>query len=217
MLPFVLKNWKLVVIITAFLLISGLTYYVQILQDKLVQVKSDNRSLIQLYSDDHRDLAYYKTQHGQEVAQNKALQISHKAMQDLMESREYQWLSNFEGLKKSLKNLEIAQQITARVYDSVKVRLEQKPGWYVDQRGDTIKINLVKFEFQDKYAKIKARQITLDSAEVIYNINVPLQQVVYWDRKWFLGKKHYESEITSPNKSIAITKLETIFVKKQKK
>jgi hypothetical protein len=215
-LPILIKYWKPLALLLAVLLLSGLILQVRVLQDKLALAKSDNYNLIQLNSDAQKQVATYTNKLGQEVARNNTLQISQKALQDLMKSQEHQWLENFKNLKKSLKNLEMAQQVSAEVSDSILVLLKYDSGSYINANGDTIKILFTKFSYQDQYTKIRATQVAPDSATVVYNVTVPLQQVIYWDRKWFLGKKHFNTEVTSPNKNVAITKLETIFVKKKK-
>lgn len=217
MLLWALKNWKLVAGIAAILLIISLIGAVSLLRDQLAQTKSDNRNLINLYSAESQKVQHYTSKLGQEVANNKAVVLSNKAMKDLMDNQEMQWLNNFKDLKRSLKNLEVAQRITANAYDSLKVLLEDTTKFYIIPTGDTVKFKAVKMRHRDKYASIRAEQITPDSGVFVYHVEVPIDGAIYWTQKWFLGKKHYESEFTSENPNVTITKLQTIKVTRRRK
>lgn len=46
-----------------------------------------------------------------------------------------------------------------------------------------------------------------DSATMTYSVHFDLQRVVYWKRRWFLGKKHYIVDETCPDSNIHITNL----------
>lgn len=214
MLLWALKNWKLVAGIAAVLLIISLFSAVSILSNKLAQSDSDNQNLIKLHSAEVQKVEYYSTKLGQEVATNQATVLSNKAMKDLVQSQEMAWLNNFKDLKRSMKNLEVAQQMTARAYDSLKVRLEETKKYYISPKGDTIKF--LKMKLEDEYNRVTAEQVSRDSGVLVVDIKVPLQQAIYWDKKWFLGKKSYNSDVTSPNKKVTITKLQTIITRKKK-
>ena len=68
------------------------------------------------------------------------------------------------------------------------------------------------FKYADRYTVLRGF-VTKDSVIVNYKTEVPLDLVVYWKRKWFLGRKKYFAEAASENKNVKITGLESIQVK----
>ena len=116
----------------------------------------------------------------------------------------------FEGVKKNLKNLEnyIEVSSTTNIHKTVKIK------------DTTIYINNIAhkeqyFDYKDKYDTITC---IIDSGKATFDIksSTSLEEVQYWDRKWFLGKKKYFTEIKSLNPNTKIIRQKDIKVKRKK-
>lgn len=93
---------------------------------------------------------------------------------------------SFEGLKKSLRNLENYTAINA-----------------VTTIHKTVYIKDSAFASATKYDSISGF-IHDDSVTIIDKHQIDLEIVEYWDKSWFLGKKKYKTEIKSldPNTKV---------------
>ena len=132
----------------------------------------------------------------------------------MVEDGNLQWLKQFEGLNKRMNNLEHAYKISLKAMDSINLKLSDTIRYYVSTKGDTIKFTAKNWKYKDEWGDFKFEQISPDSGEFKYLVNVPLSGVTYWDRKWFLGKKRYKTEVHSDNPHIKLSELIDIKVVK---
>ena len=86
---------------------------------------------------------------------------------------------------------------------------------YVNDAGDTVFYQGIKASYKDKYADLKVTQISPDSVKFVYHIQVTLTGALYWKRKWFLGRKHYQAEMLSDNPNVVLDSIVTLKVKKK--
>lgn len=215
-LSFILKHWKESAIVLLIILLSTgygvLTHY----KNRYEEEKSNKENLIKLTSGKDLIIKRYQNKNDNLVVRAQQLEFENKTIKTLAEEGQLTWLKEFEGLKKNMKNLESAYKLQAKATDSVKAKLEELEGYYINDDGDTVLYKGMKFNFQDKFTTLKARQISPDSISVTYNIEVPLAGAVFWKRKWFLGKKQYYSEMSSENPNVVIDSVISLTAKKRK-
>lgn len=83
--------------------------------------------------------------------------------------------------------------------------------------NDTSKHDTVKtqhFLYTEKY-HTEEGWLYNDLIKIDWTDTIPLHNTVYWNRKWFLGKKHFTSDCYSDNKHVHITGLQDIEIKKK--
>jgi len=202
-------------IITLILLLCGAAGTATLMFNKYQAEKHDKEAVIQLTSGKELLLKKYVNDNGNLVTRTQSLELQNKTIQQLASEGQLKWLNEFDGLKRNMKNLESAFKLQAKAGDSINVKLQQLQMMYVDANGDTVIYQGVKFKYDDKYASLKAVQISPDSARVTYNIQVPLSGALYWKRKWFLGKRRYQAEMVSENPNVTLDSIITLQVKKK--
>jgi hypothetical protein len=180
---------------------------------KYKQEKESKEVLDKLTSQQDFIIKTYKNKNDQLVVQTEILELQANTVKDLAKRQELQWLKEFEGLKKNLKNLESGYKLQALATDSVKAKLETLQLFSIDYKGDTIIYKGMQFVYTDEFTTLTAKQLTSDSINVKYSVKVPLSGVVYWHRKWFLGKKTYKAEVTSSNPNVEISEVLTLKIK----
>ena len=210
------KFWKEIAVLVLLFLLFSLYGLVNHYKNKYEQEKQDKDNLVQLTSGKDLIIKKYQNQNDHLVVRTSQLEFENKTVKQLAEEGQLKWLNEFGGLKKSMKNLESAYRLQSSVIDSIGVKLEQMQGYYINDKGDTVIFQGVKFNYQDKYTSLKARQINPDSAIVTYNIKVPLAGAVFWKRKWFLGRKYYQAEMVSENPNVSIDSVVSLTIKKHK-
>lgn len=188
------------------------TYY-----NKYLEQKDEKQNIELLFSKNIEELQVYKNRQGQLVVKNEVPIIDNKSVKDLVNQGNLQFLKEFEGLKKNYKNLENAFSVQSKVIDSLNVDLSKTLEIYIDKKGDSVKFIALNWSYEDKWSKFELKQFTPDSANFKYTTIVPLDGVLYWKRTWFLGKKHYFSEITSENPHIKINKFLNIKIEGKRK
>lgn len=201
--------------ITSFLIaaIIVMAFIITHLFGKVGKLSEEKAQLIEVADKNKRAAETYINLHGAEVSKNETLQLSLDNAQELNKRNELGNLKQFQGLRKNIKNLEavvqikntIIQDLRLKNYDSVIVIL-----------ADTIPVK--KFSYSDEFNSIKGI-VKDDTSELVVNVKVPIEGVVYWERKkkfWFIryGKKTYYSEFTSRNPWVTIENHETTIIKK---
>lgn len=110
-------------------------------------------------------------------------------------------VKEFDGLKRTLKNLESYQSVKGETRMSVVVPIIR-----VDSTAS-------RFEWSDKWSTISGTVLG-DSAALEYEVRDSIDLVQYWDRTWFLGRKMYHSEIISHNPNTKVYQAQVIQKKK---
>lgn len=174
--------------------------------NKYKEEKEQKEGVEQLFSKSQDSVKVYRNVHGRLVSRTNGLILENQTIKQLVKDGNLQFLKEFDGLKKNFKNLEFAFQAQSKSIDSLRIHIKDSVFTYIDNKGDTIKFIAQNWKKEDKWSKFDYKQFSPDSAILKYEVDVPLDGVFYWKRKWFLGKKHYFSEITSPNPHVKIPK-----------
>lgn len=214
-LIFLKKFWKEVMIVTLILLLAGAAGTANYMWQQYQLEKQDKLNLIELTSGKDLILKKYVNDNNHLVTRTQALEFQNSTMQKLAEEGQLKWLQEFEGLKRNMKNLESAYKLQAIAGDSVNAKLNKLQLLYVNDAGDTVFYQGIKATHKDKYADLKVVQVSPDSVRFVYKIQVPLSGAVYWKRKWFLGKKIYQAEMTSENPNVVLDSIVTLKTKKK--
>ncbi len=188
------------------------TYY-----NKYLEQKEQKQNIELLFSSKIKELEVYKNKQGQLVTKNEIVPLDNNSVKDLVKQGNLQFLKEFDNLKKNYKNLENAFQVQAKSIDSLRITLIDTSEVYIYKKGDSIKFVAHNFNYEDKWTNFQLKQYSPDSTIFKYDVYVPLDGVLYWKRTWFLGKKHYFSEVTSENPHIKINKLLSVKITGKKK
>lgn len=164
--------------------------------------EKEKKSLVELNGKSFKEVSYYKNKLGDEIAKNETIQLESKTVKELVKEGQLPILKEFEGLKKNYHNLETLLQASIRMNSQLSLQVQ----------------NDSSFKYQDEFRHLIGR-ITHDStgytAHITDTTEVPIDIVIYWKRKWFLGKKSYQAEAISKNRSAKITGLETVQIRKR--
>lgn len=194
-----IRIYAIIIFIVLLLASLGGCYW---LYGKWREAVHEKKSLIELNSKSFKEVEYYHNKLGSEIAKNETLQLETKTVKELVKEGQLPILKEFDGLKRNYRNLENLLQASLRVTSQLSL----------DVKNDS------SFNYQDEYRHLIGR-ITHDSTGYIVHVTdtsvVPIDIVIYWKRKWFLGKKTYKAEAVSKNKSAKIVGLETIQIRKQ--
>lgn len=181
--------------------------------------KKQKEGVQQLFSKKQSEIELYKNKQGQLVAKNEVVELENKTIKALVKEGNLSWLTELQGVKKNMRNLESAYRLRTQVLDSILVKLNDTTRTYITIKGDTIEFKAKDWSYSDKFSSFKSYQITPDSSIFTYNISVPLSGAVYWKRKhpflWIFSKKVYKSELTSENPNVKIIQMDNIKVSKK--
>lgn len=151
-------------------------------------------------SEEGRKAEYYRTKNGLLVSKSEALEIDNKA---LAKSNQ-EWINKFGKLKKDYRNLEFAFNAKIDVSDTVTGTATDSVFVYVT---DSTGYQLKEYTFTDEWATITAKEIGDNKALFTYRVTVSVSGILYWDRKWFLGRKRYWGVASSDNPNASIPEL----------
>jgi hypothetical protein len=213
-------NTKLWIAGIVLLLLVGAAATIQFQHQRIDQLTIDNEDLVQIANDSGRIARTYINLHGRLVNQNKVLKLSARSAEQLSRSEELAWVRKYDGIKKDLRNLEQATRLEATVGVSV-VGPNSPPDsiiYSVGRVDSSRQGQTRKFEYLDSYNRIRVVSWP-DSTSVTGEISVPIEGVVFWQRKRVLGlrlgRKEYLSEFSSANPWVRITRHELISVRKK--
>jgi len=157
-------------------------------------------------TDTKKEVEIYRNKVGVVVTKSEQLELSLANVERLRETDRLQFLKQFDKLKKDLRNLEAAGTFDWLVEeDSIPMVESFVPC------PDSIRV--FTYRLKDQYNDIEAKVIDTPR----FDIRVPINYIDYWERKWFLGKKKWYRETTSPNKLIRLEAQESFVVSKRKK
>jgi hypothetical protein len=188
---------------------------IALLTKKNLVLSNQNGQLVEYAIRDSSKLEFYKNELGKEVAKASTATLDYRLLQRLSHDSELSWLRQFEGLKKSLKNLEAATSVNTRVIAEFKTTTKDTV-----VRVDSVDHPAFTFENKTEFIT-ETGTVIPDLKQVItrLDISVPLKGVVYWERKRFLGlkigKKEWKSEFTSDNPFVKITSVDQILVQRR--
>jgi len=157
-------------------------------------------------TDTKKEVEIYRNKVGVVVTKSEQLELSLANVERLRETDRLQFLKQFDRLKKDLRNLEAAGTFDWLVEEDSIPMVES-----FELCPDSIRV--FTFKLKDAYNDIEAKVIDTPR----FDIRVPINYIDYWERKWFLGKKKWYRETTSPNKLIRLEAQESFVVSKRKK
>lgn len=201
----ILNRLNLIILIACLLIIAGLGCYTFVLHSKLESI-SDYKTL---YESKSKENKVWKDQYGYWRNRAETVEITKENLQDI---KELQHLSSeFEGLKKNLKNLEtyINANTVTEIHKTVKLRDS------TIYSVDSVPIRIPVFSYKDKWESVRGA-IVDDSITLNISHMDSLSIVQYWDRRWLLAKKKYFIEIKSDNPNTRIVYQKSIMVKRKK-
>ena|ERR1700753_3024516 len=182
------------IVYSIFLIAFGiLLFYIKILVNKtenLESFKSTYQTEGQSKSWQAKDSSWHNKAQDAEVTKSELEYL--KELQGLH--------SEFDGVKKSLKNLENYTGFSETTTIHKTIKLKDSTIYNIDSSSLT---HTYKFDYKTKWDQISG-SILGDSVDLKVTHNDSLEVVQYWDRKWLLGKKKYFTEIKSENPNTKI-------------
>ncbi len=189
------------IIIGALLLLatSGGCYW---FYNKWRDAEKQKTSLEKLNGRDFKTVEVYTNKNGNEVSKNTSLEFQPSTIKHLVKEGQLPAIKEFKDLKNSYNNLQNLIQSLIKIgnNNTIPITLDSTFGYTTEFEN-----------IQGSIHKDSSGYKLLLRDTVI----VPLNIVVYWKRKWFLGKKSYSVEAESPNKGVKILGLESIQVSKK--
>ncbi len=173
---------------------------------KATLAENERDQAVVFATDTKKEVEVYRNKVGMVVTKSEQLELSLANVERLRDTERLQFLKQFGKLKKDLRNLEAAGTFDWLVEeDSIQMVETFEPC------PDSIKV--FTYKLKDAYNDIEAKVIDTPR----FDIRVPINYIDYWDRKWFLGKKKWYRETTSPNKLIRLEAQESFVVSKKKR
>lgn len=173
---------------------------------KATLAENERDQAVMFATDTKKEVEVYRNKVGAVVTKSEQLELSLANVERLRDTERLQFLKQFDKLKKDLRNLEAAGTFDWLVEeDSIPMTESFVPC------PDSIKV--FTFKLKDAYNDIEAKVIDTPR----FDIRVPINYIDYWERKWFLGKKKWYRETTSPNKLIRLEAQESFVVSKKKR
>lgn len=192
----------------AFLLVLiALLCYVMILHNKINNLSSfqsvyqTNNQPNKIWQD--KDSSWHNKVNDAEVTSSDMKYLSE--LQDLHKE--------FDGLKKSLKNLENYSTFSEQTIIHETTPIKETTSYNKDSSNVT---HTYTFTYKNKWENISG-EITKDSITWSISHSDSLQIVQEWERKWLLGKKTYTTEIKSLNPNTQIHYQKSIKAKKKRR
>ncbi len=162
-----------------------------------------------LYESSNKEAIIWKDESGKWRSKAEAIEVTNSELKNV---KELEYLSEeFEGIKKSLKNLENYNKIGSTTTIDKTIKLKDTIIYTIDNQI----IKASTFQYNDKWDNISGI-IVSDSIQWKVFHKDSLEVVQYWDRTWFLGKKKYFTEIKSANPNTKIDYQKSIKSKRKK-
>lgn len=191
---------------------------VPILTRKLIEKSRQLNEVSTYIVNKDKEIEYYKNVAGKEVAKTDAAMMALDAFKKISHEQDLKFIEEFKGLKKSLKNLEAVTDINTQTVSNLKGGLND-----TTVVVNNLPVDSFTFDIQDEWVRNKGIVIpSLAHIEIETTVEVPIQGVIYWERerlfgwgpRWFT-KKHYITELTSPNPHTKITKSNQLLIRRK--
>lgn len=201
-------------------IIIGLAGLLALAQARLQEAREERDQAIKYSISKDDSLVHMKTKLGQASARSEVLDLTVQNLKRLQSDKELAWIKEIEGIKKGLKNVEQIISTTATVASTFDVGLKDTTIYKPPAQGKlgVDSIFAKAFDNGNQWIRLKG-YILPDTLVITPRVNVPLQSVVYWQRKkWIfglrLGKKEWFKQTTSLNPYVTITEDKLIRVSK---
>lgn len=216
-------NLKMYAILGGTIVLLGLA--LGFMWDKLQQVKTERNQAIEFNNAREDSLVYYRNGMGQEIARNAVLDLTLRNIQRLRSDERVSWISKFDGVNKRLNNLESATRTVAQAIGIFTIPVASVPedtlDWATWLNDSTWAGPQHIRTFDNHNEWIRVRGTITDSVVVRVDAYVPIENVVFWQRKKVvglrIGRKHWFSETSSSNPYVKITESTVIRVGKRKR
>lgn len=173
---------------------------------KATLAENERDQAVVFATDTKKEVEIYRNKVGVVVTKSEQLELSLANVERLRDTERLQFLKQFDKLKKDLRNLEAAGSFDWLVEEDSIPMVET-----FEPCPDSIKV--FTYKLKDAYNDIEAKVIDTPR----FDIRVPINYIDYWERKWFLGRKKWYRETTSPNKLIRLEAQESFVVSKKKR
>lgn len=117
--------------------------------------------------------------------------------------------SQISGLKKDMRNMIFGSVMTSTINYTTETDLRDS----LIIINDTLKVLVQKFDLVTPYLKERG-EIVNGKLKRSLEIKDTIVVSAYWERKWFLGKKHFKYEAVSRNPDAKIFIKEALIMKK---
>ncbi|MBS1489692.1 MAG: hypothetical protein JSS93_04130 [Bacteroidetes bacterium] len=205
---------ELKIIAVAIIIISVLGGLVVMEEKKIAQLHKEREQALAFANAETSNTTFYKNKLGRETAKTELLDLTLRNTRELRDNERLVYLGQFAGINQRLNNLDEMSQIHLRFFRNFKLPLRDTVMLNIDSTLLPAKV----FSYKDS---LNIVQGTIQGKEIQphIEIKVPLQGVVYWQRKKILGlrigRKKWYSDITSVNPFVKITSQELIRVNKK--
>jgi hypothetical protein len=202
------------IIVIASLTIAVLCGLVFMEEKKIEQLHKEREQALAFANVEKSNTTFYRNKLGRETAKTEILDLSLRNARELRNNDRLSFIQQFEGINKRLNNLDEVSQAHLQVIKDWKLPLRDTVLLNIDSTLLPSKV----FSYKDSLNLIRG---TIQGKEIHphIEITVPLQGVMYWQRKRILGlrigRKKWFSEITSTNPFVKILSQETIRVSRR--
>ncbi len=228
---------KVKAILVGVIVIMALLAMVALQNEKIKSLKSDNEQLTTYAKREHDTAQLYINKYGYSVAKATALELSLANANELRNSDKLNFVNEFAGVKKSLKNLEsttrsitvVEHEWDLALIDTILSAINNNgfattadfidmPNTFSISEIDSINaIPAQKFHYEDSLNRISG-VIVGDRIKPSIHVVIPIEGVVYWQRKKVLGirigKRNWFSEIKTTNPIATIKQNELTIIRK---
>jgi hypothetical protein len=181
---------------------------------KISRLKEERKQVIDFSNSQKQQLTYYQNKLERETAKVGVLNLTLNSARDLINNERLAFVQQFNGVNKRLNNLEQVSRTTALVVSEWRIPLRDTVLVNIDSTLTTARV----FSYADSLNRVSGI-IVGDQITPKIEIMVPLQGVVYWERRKILGlrigRKKWFSDITSTNPAVKIKEHEVIKVTKR--
>jgi hypothetical protein len=182
-------------------------YYITVLNKKIASLDSYKS----LYETANKENKQWKDKSGLWHNKTETAVVTKDNLENIKELQDI--ASEINGLKKNLKNLESYINVNSSTTIESTIKIKDTTIYNIKDSSVT---KLKHFTYKDKWQRDSVAIIG-DSARFFHESNDSLAIVGFWERKWFLGKKTYFTEIKSYNPNTKINYQRSIKVNKRKK
>lgn len=198
-------------LVTALLVVSGLSLYQCNTSNNLKQKAKDYKTL---YFKEQKALTVWKDEHNKWRAKAEATEISNRTLKELARNNDKNMMQirdEFSGLKNNLRNLDT--YVKTVIKDTLYFKSTLTDTLWISANGDTVKGK--KGIYKDSWSNCVGL-IYNDTLNVNCTTTDSITTVVYWNRKWFLGRKTYFVEHKNANPNNKPVYNENLIIRKKR-
>ncbi|MBB3700553.1 hypothetical protein KMW28_20495 [Flammeovirga yaeyamensis] len=136
--------------------------------------------------------------------------LSIKTLKEIHQQDQFNWLRKYNALKTKFQNLESAYQVSFQANQKIENLIIKDTIIHIGV--DTLETYKT-IQYQDEYLALEVLLDSSRNATVEYKVDVPIEVVAYWERKWFLGKKKWKCEVVNGNENVRVEEVLSISIK----